>query len=59
MASLNISLKIFPLSNLEIIFIAGIFFCVIIIFIHCIYIWQKEAQHKHIMNAGLLHQIVL
>ena len=44
-ASFNISLKAFPFLNLEIIFIAGIFLCVIIIFI--------PSLNVHITKASL------
>ena len=59
-ASLNISLKTFPFLNLEIIFMAGIFLCVIITFIQTLYVHHNKSKpNKHIMNAGLPHQIIL
>ena len=57
-ASLKISLKTFPFLNLEIIFMAGIFLCVIIVFTLYVH-HNKSKPNKHIMNAGLPHQIVL
>ena len=57
-ASLNISLKTFPFLNLEIIFMAGIFLCVIIVFTLYVH-HNKSKPNKHIMNAGLPHQIIL
>ena len=60
-ASLNISLKTFPFLNLEIIFMAGIFLCVIIVFtLLTLYVHHNKSKpNKHIMNAGLPHQIIL
>ena len=59
--SLNISLKTFPFLNLEIIFMAGIFLCVIIVFtLPTLYVHHNKSKpNKHIMNAGLPHQIIL
>ena len=57
-ASLNISIKTFPFLNLEIIFMAGIFLCVIIVFTLYVH-HNKSKPNKHIMNAGLPHQIIL
>ena len=46
---------------MEIIFMAGIFLCVIIVFtLPTLYVHHNKSKpNKHIMNAGLPHQIIL